>query len=81
MFFPGKGDVVIKDTENEFQIRIKDGNFPENGEFILKDSRIYVADEEAPTPFVFVKTDETITIKVYESEKFTGMAINIELPK
>ena len=81
VFFPGKGDVVIKDTENEFQIRIKDGNFPENGDFILKDSRIYVADEEAPTPFVFVKTDETITIKVYESEKFTGMAINIELPK
>ena len=81
VFFPGKGDVVIKDTENEFQIRIKDGNFPDGGDFILKDNRIYVADEDAPTPFVFVKTDETITIKVYESEEFTGMAIIIELPK
>lgn len=80
IFFPSKGDVVIKDTENEYQVRIKGGVFPEGGDFILKDRHIYVADEDSPTPFVFEKTEDTIIIKVYESDEFTGMAINIDLP-
>ena len=80
VFFPGKGDVVIKDTENEYQVRIKGGSFPESGDFILKDNRIYVADDDAPTPFVFEKNKTSISIKVYESEEFTGMAITIDLP-
>lgn len=80
VFFPGKGDVVIKDTENEYQVRIKGGVFTENGDFILKGNRIYVAEDEVPTPFGLEKTETDITIKVYEEDTFTGMAINIELP-
>lgn len=79
VFLPGKGDVVIKDTENEYQVRIKSGNFPDGGDFVLKDDRIYVADDDVPTPFVFEKTENSITIKVYETEEFTGMAITIDL--
>lgn len=78
VFFPGKGDVVIKDTENEYQVRIKNGNFPNGGDFILRDSRIFIADDGTPTPFVFEKKENHISIKVYESNEFTGMAINIE---
>ena len=79
VFFPGKGDVVIKDTDNEYQVRIKDGNFPEGGDFVLKGNRIYVADDDVPTPFVFEKTQNVIIVKVYEADEFTGMAIKVEL--
>lgn len=79
VFFPGKGDVVIKDTDNEYQVRIKDGNFPEGGDFVLKGNRIYVADDDVPTPFVFEKAQNVIIVKVYEADEFTGMAIKVEL--
>lgn len=81
VFFPGKGDVVIKDTVNEYQVRIKDGVFPDSGDFILKDSRIYIDEDETPTPFMFEKTENELTIKIYESDEFTGISITIDLPR
>ncbi len=79
VFFPGKGDVVIKDTVNEYQVRIKDGVFPDGGDFILKDSRVYVSDDDTPTPFVFERNENNLIIKVYELDEYTGMAISINL--
>jgi len=78
-FFPGKGDVVIRDTENDYQVRIKDGNFPEDGDFILKGTRVYASDDDTPTPFVFERNENNLIIKVYELDEYTGMAISINL--
>ena len=78
IFFPAKNDVVIKDKENEYQVRLKGGVFPEGGDFYLKDNRIFVADDDLPTPFVFEKSDDMIFIKVFEGEIFTGISITCQ---
>ena len=79
IFFPEKGDVVVKDTENEYSIRIKGGNFPSDGDFYLKDSRIYVTDDDTETPFVFEKTDDTLVFKVMDGVIDTNLSIVVTL--
>lgn len=79
IFFPEKGDVVVKDTENEYSIRIKGGNFPSDGDFYLKDSRIYVTDDDTETPFVFEKTDDTLVFKVMDGVIDTNISIVVTL--
>jgi hypothetical protein len=79
IFFPEKGDVVVKDTENEYSIRIKGGNFPSDGDFYLKDSRIYVTDDDTETPFVFEKTDDTLIFKVMDGVIDTNISIVVTL--
>ena len=64
---------------NEYQVRIKDGVFPDGGDFILKDSRVYISEDDTPTPFVFERNENNLIIKVYELDEYTGMAISINL--
>ncbi len=79
IFFPEKGDVVVKDTENEYSIRIKGGNFPSEGEFYLEDSRIYASEGNTETPFVFEKTNNTLVFKIMEGEVDTNLSIVVTL--
>lgn len=77
--FPGKGDVVIRDKENDYQVRIKEGVFPDSGDFILKDSRVYVSENDTPTPFVFEKNENNLVIKIFEDDIDTGLSIVVNL--
>lgn len=79
IFFPDKGDVVVKDTENEYSVRIKGGNFPVEGEFYLNNSRIYVSEGNTETPFAFVRTKSALIFKVMEGDSDTNLSIVITL--
>ena len=75
--FPDKREVVIKNTD-EYSMRIKNGVIPMGGDFILKNSRLYFAEENTPTPFVFDNEDNGISIKIYDDDSFSGISIEID---
>lgn len=81
ILFPEKGDVVLKDNEEEYSIRIKGGVFPDNGDFYLDETdemRIYNTEDDAATPFSFVKYDDYFELRIFEGNAFTGLSIKVQ---
>ena len=44
------------------------GVFPDGGDFILKDSRVYVSEDDTPTPFVFERNENDLVIKIFDDD-------------
>lgn len=57
----------------------KKGNFPANGDLVLKDSRIYRNDDETKTPFEYTLMDGKAIIRVFQNDLHTGITITINL--
>jgi len=76
--FPNKGHLVIKNTDEEYSVRIKNGNFPNDAEFYLKDGRIYQTEDDVMTPFVIEENDKSVTVKIYDGDDYTGLSITAE---
>ena len=78
---PKSKDIIIRYTNNEeeLSVKIRKGIFPADGDFVIKDSRIYRNDENIKTPFRFSIMDNKVVLKVFQEETFTGVEITIEL--
>ncbi|MBQ3682742.1 MAG: hypothetical protein II922_06645 [Succinimonas sp.] len=64
-FNPGKDELSIKldNDEEDLFVKIKQGNFPKDGDFALKeDGRIIKTEDESPTPFKYARDEQGITI-------------------
>ncbi len=80
-FLPSKSIVMLKYTteEDEYNMKIKGGEFPDSGEFELKDGRIYISETGYVTPFFFAKTDHSVVISIKDNEKETGISITFDI--
>lgn len=81
VYFPGKGDIVLKNVDEEFSVRIKNGKFPSEADFYLKEGRLYQTENDVMTPFVIEEDSNLVTLKIYDGNEFTGLLISAELNK
>lgn len=75
IYFPNKGDVVIK-NKDEYSVRIRRGNFPQEADFYLSNGRLLQTEENVQTPFVVTCHDDHIILDIYEGDVFTGISLN-----
>ena len=68
----------IKNVEEEFSVRIKNGKFPGEADFYIKDGRIYQTEDDMMTPFVIEESDNYVTLKVFDGNDSTGLFIGAE---
>ncbi|WP_407401727.1 hypothetical protein [Sodaliphilus sp.] len=84
-FNPQKGTVTIAnrgDFDEEYQVRIKNGKFPEDADFVLKQGRMYVADEDIITPFEISVIEGVVSISLFdENNLFTNVTISFNTNK
>ena len=81
VYFPSKGDIVLKNNDEEFSVRIKNGKFPSEADFYLKEGRLYQTENDVMTPFVIEEDSNFVTLKIYDGNEFTGLLISAELNK
>lgn len=56
-------------------MKITKGIFPENGDFVLKDDRVYIDETETMTPFGIIKTSTTLIVDIFDGDKPTGISL------
>lgn len=78
VLFPDKCDLVIRNNDKEFSVRIKNGKFPSEADFYIKDGRIYQTEDDLITPFVIEESDNYVTLKVFDGDDSTGLFIGAE---
>lgn len=76
-YFPRKKELKIEyiSDELEYSVKITKGIFPENGDFVLKDDRVYIDETETMTPFVIIKTSTTLIVDIFDGDKPTGISL------
>ena len=80
IYFPQKKDVLIKTSDDyEYQVRIKHGVFPEDSDYELHDGRVYLSEDNTPTPFIIAKNENTLVIKIMDGDLDTGMSLAFEV--
>lgn len=76
-YFPKKKELKIsyESEEDDYSIKITNGEFPENGDFSLKGNRVYLDDQKAITPFVITRTEAALVVEIYDDDKPTGISV------
>ncbi len=76
-YFPKKKELKIEyiSDELEYSVKITKGIFPENGDFVLKDDRVFIDETETMTPFVIIKTSTTLIVDIFDGDKPTGISL------
>ena len=75
VYFPNKGDVVIKNDE-EYSVRIRKGFFPQKQDFYLDGTRLFLSYNNTETPFEIIIQDNIVFLKIYEGKKYTGVSLS-----
>ena len=76
-YFPKKKELKIsyESEEDDYSVKITNGEFPENGDFSLKGNRVYLDDQKAITPFVITRTEAALIVELYDGDKPTGISV------
>ena len=76
-YFPKKKELKIsyESEEDDYSVKITNGEFPENGDFSLKGNRVYLDDQKAITPFVITRTEAALVVEIYDGDKPTGISV------
>jgi hypothetical protein len=79
-FLPQKGELLISyDTDEDSKnIKIKNGIFPQDGDFYLKDGNLYMSDLEEKTPLKIDVERSKITISFIDNNETTGISLSFE---
>lgn len=79
-YFPKNKEVLIKTTDDyEYQVRIKHGIFPKDGDYEFRNGRIHISEDGSPTPFAIIKDENMLVIKIMDGTLDTGMHFTFEL--
>jgi hypothetical protein len=79
-YFPKNKDVLIKTTDDyEYTVRIKCGVFPNGSDYELHEGRIYISENDTPTPFCIESKDNVLSIKIMDGNDYTGINFNFEV--
>ena len=76
-YFPKKKELKIsyESEEDDYSVKITNGEFPENGDFSLKGNRVYLDDQKTITPFVITSTEAALVVEIYDGDKPTGISV------
>ena len=79
-FLPQKGELLISyETEEDSKnIKIKNGTFPQDGDFYVKDGVLYISESDEKTPLNMVVKESKVTITFVDDSDSTGVSMSFD---